>query len=173
MAKRISFSAVATALTVIFLYAASAFSAGKLAALGLSSLFCAICISCFGVRYGVIQYLASAILSLLFIPNRFYVFTYILFAGYYPVVKLYIEKLDKQWAEWLLKYLFFNVILVLLYFLANTFFLPAMDSAVALLVVKYMALIIVFLEIIFALYDWILSYMISYYHQFLRRIFRV
>ena len=173
MAKRISFSAVATALTVIFLYAASAFSAGKLAALGLSSLFCAVCVSCFGARYGVAQYLASAILSLLLIPNRVLVFAYILFAGYYPVVKLYIEKLDKLWAEWLLKYLFFNVILVVFYFLANAFFLPAMDSAVVLLAVKYMALIVVALEIIFAMYDWIISYMISYYHQYLRRIFRV
>lgn len=173
MAKRVSFSAVATALTVIFLYAASAFSVGKLAALGLSSLFCAICICSFGVRYGVAQYLASAILSLLLIPNKLFVIIYIVFAGYYPVVKLYIEKLNKLWAEWLLKFLFFNLILLLIYYLANVFFLPSMDSAVVMLLVKYLALVIVGLEIVFVLYDWILSYMISYYHQYLRRIFRV
>lgn len=173
MAKRISFSAMAMALTVIFLYAASAFSAGRLAALGLSSLFCGICVSCFGVRYGVAQYVGASILSLLFIPNRLFVLIYILFAGYYPVVKLYIEKLDKLWAEWLLKYLFFNLILTVIYLIANAFFLPTLDSALVMLIVKYLSLVILGLEIIFAVYDWMLSYMIGYYNQFLRRMFRV
>ncbi len=173
MAKRISFSAMAMALSVICLYAASAFSTGKLAALGLSSLFCAICVSLFGVRYGLAQYVGTAILALLFIPNRFFVLVYVLFAGYYPIVKLYIEKLDKLWVEWLLKYLFFNVILMALYLIAVFFFLPYVEAATLILVFRYVALIIVGLEIVFGIFDWVLSYMIGYYHQYLRRMLHV
>ncbi len=173
MAKRVSFSAMAMALSVICLYAASAFSTGKLAALGLASLFCAICVSLFGVRYGLAQYVGTSLLALLLIPNRFFVLVYILFAGYYPVVKLYIEKLDKLWAEWLLKYVFFNVILIGLYLIANFFFLPYVEAATLIFVFRYLALIIVALQVVFFLFDWVLSYMIGYYNQYLRRMLHV
>lgn len=170
MAKRVTFSAVAMALTVICLYAASALSTGRLAALGLSSLFCGVCVSCYGVRYGVAQYVGASILALLFIPNRLFVLVYILFAGYYPIIKLYIEKLNRLWAEWILKVLFFNLVLTVLYIILKAFFLPMLTSVLTAVVLKYLAIIIIALEIIFILYDWILSYMIGYYHQFLRRI---
>ncbi len=170
MAKRVTFSAMAMALTVICLYAASTLSTGRLAALGLSSLFCGVCVSCYGVRYGAAQYVGASVLSLLLIPNRLFVLIYILFAGYYPIIKLYIEKLNKLWAEWILKILFFNLAITVLYLVVKVFFLPMLTSALALVVLNYLALVIIALEVIFIIYDWILSYMIGYYHQFLRRI---
>ncbi len=170
MTKRVTFSAMALALTVICLYAAATLSTGKLVALGLSSLFVCLCISQFGVRYGIALYIGASIISLLLIPNKMFVLLYILFAGYYPVMKLYIERLNKMWAEWLLKVLTFNFILVVIYLVFRIFFLPALTSALTGLVLQYLGLIIVGLEILFVFYDWILSYMIGYYHQFLRRI---
>ncbi len=170
MTKRISFSAMALALTVICLYAAATLSTGKLVALGLSSLFVCICISQFGVRYGIVLYIGASILSLLLIPNKMFVLLYVLFTGYYPVVKLYIEKLKKIQAEWILKFLFFNLILVLIYIVFKLFFTPALDSAITGLVLRYLWLVIIGLELIFIIYDWMLSYLVGYYHQFLRRM---
>ncbi len=170
MAKRITFSAMSLALTVICLYAAATLSTGKLVALGLCSLFGCICISQYGTRYGVALYIGASIVSLLLIPNKMFVLLYVLFAGYYPVLKLYIEKLDKQWAEWLLKILSFNCILIAIYLVFKIFFLPALTSALTGLVLQYLGVIILCLEIIFVIYDWMLSYMVGYYHQFLRRI---
>jgi len=170
MVKRITYSAISLALTVIFLYAATVFSTGRIAALGLASLLCGICVSRFGVRYGVTLYVGASILSLLVLPNKMFALLYVLFAGYYPIVKLYIEKLQKLWAEWILKILFFNLTLALIYIIVKLFFAPLLTSVLPLLVLHYVVLAVIVLQVIFVIYDWALSYMIGYYDQFLRRI---
>ncbi len=170
MVKRITSSAICLALSVIFLYGAAVLSTGKLAALGLASLLCGICVSMHGVRYGVALYVGTSLLALLLLPNKMFALFYVLFAGYYPIVKLYIEKLNKLPAEWILKFLFFNLTLSLIYIVAKIFFLPALESVLASIVLHYLGLVLIALQIIFAIYDWMLSYMIGYYHQFLRRI---
>ncbi len=170
MVKRVTFSAIAMALSVICLYGAGALSTGRVAALALASLFGGICISLYGVRYGVALYVGTSILCLLFIPNRMLTLIYILFIGYYPIVKLYIERLDKLWAEWILKILYFNIILIIIYVLFKLFFMPFFSSAVVLLAFRYLGAVIIALEIIFVVYDLAFSYMIGYFEQFLRRI---
>ena len=172
MVKRVTFSAIGIALTVIFLYAASALSTGKLAALALSSLLCGACICQYGIRYGMTVYIGSSILALLLIPNRMFTMIYVLFIGYYPVIKLLIERLNKRWLEWVLKVLFFNIILFFLYMIFKLFFMPGLDSALVALALKYAGWIVVGLEIVFVLYDLAFSYMIGYFNQFLRRISR-
>ncbi len=170
MTKRITFSAICLALTVIFLYAASALSTGRLAALGLASLLCGICVSRFGVRYGIALYVSASLLALLLLPNKMFALFYVLFAGYYPIIKLFIERLRRLWAEWILKILFFNLMLVLLYLVVKLFFMPVFSSALALLILQYLGPAILILQVVFIIYDWMLSYMIGYYDQFIRRI---
>ncbi|MBE7022386.1 MAG: hypothetical protein E7414_04140 [Ruminococcaceae bacterium] len=170
MVKRVTFSATSLALTIICIYAASILPTGRVAALALSSVFATICVYQYGVRYGATVYVGASILSLLFIPNRMFTLIYILFVGYYPIVKLFIEKLDRLWVEWVLKVVFFNLVLVILYILFKLFFVPTFNSAIIALALQYMSVIILALEIIFVIYDWMLSYMISYYDKFLRRV---
>ncbi len=170
MTKRVTFSAICLALTVIFLYAAAALSTGKIAALGLASLLCGICVSRFGVRYGVALYVGASILALLLLPNKMFALLYVLLAGYYPIVKLYIEKLRRIWAEWIVKILFFNAVIIVLYIIVKLFFMPVLTSTLALLVLRYLGPALLILQVVFIVYDWILSYMIGYYDQFIRRI---
>ncbi len=170
MTKRITFSAICLALTVIFLYAASAFSTGRIAALGLASLLCCICVSQFGVRYGIALYVGASMLALLLLPSKMFALIYVLFAGYYPIIKFFVEKLRKLWAEWILKILFFNLVAFLLYLIVRLFFAPVLESAPVLLVLQYLGPAILILQVVFIIYDWMLSYMIGYYNQFIRRI---
>ena len=171
MIKRIAFSAIALALTIICLYGASFLPTGRLAALALASLFGGICISQYGVRYGVALYVGASILALLFIPRRMFVLIYILFLGYYPIIKLYIEKLNKLWAEWILKVLFFNVLLLVFYIAFKLFFMPIFNATLTTLLLQYLGVVIIALEIVFVIYDLALSYMIGYFDQVLRRIY--
>lgn len=170
MVKRVTFSAISMALTVICLYGAAILPTGRLAALALSSIFVTICIYQYGWRYGAAVFVGASVLALLLIPNRMFTFIYILFVGHYPIIKLLIEQLDKLWLEWILKFLYFNLILVLMYALFKVFILPTFNPGILALVFRYMAAIILALEIVFALYDWVLSYMISHYDTFVRRI---
>ncbi|MBE7034609.1 MAG: hypothetical protein E7402_00595 [Ruminococcaceae bacterium] len=170
MGKKISFSAMAMALSIICLYGASILPTGRLVTLALASLFCAVVSSQYGVRYGITVYIGTSLMALLFIHRRTFVYAYVLFAGYYPIVKLYIEKMDRLLAEWLVKMLFFNSLLVVFYIVFKTVFAPSATNAVVLLVLQYLGPILVGLEAVFVIYDIALSYMVSYYHQFLRRI---
>ncbi len=170
MGKKISFSAISLALSVMCLYGAAYLPTGRLVMLALASIFVAVCCEQYGVRYGILVYLGAAILSLLFIHKRMYVLIYILFAGLYPIVKLFIEKLRKLWAEWVLKILYFNGVLAVSYIGFKLFFMPYLSPAYLLIAVQYMGLILLGLEVFFVIYDIALSYMIGYYHQFLRRV---
>lgn len=165
MARKVSFSAVAVALSVICLYGAATLPTGRLVMLALASLFVAIRAEQFGVRYGVMVYLGTSLLALFLVQRRVFVVAYILFAGLYPLVKLAIERLNRLWAEWVLKLLYCNAVLLLIYALFQTAFLPAVGS-----VGQYAALSICGAELVFVIYDLALSYMIGYYHRFLRRM---
>lgn len=170
MTKRITFSAMLLALTVICLYGASALSTGRLAAMALASLFVAVCVYQYGVRTGAALYVAASLLALLLVPKRMYVFIYVLFAGYYPIIKLYIERLRRLWAEWLIKIVAFNAALCVSYFVFRAFFMPSVSSAVLTLIMQYAGLILLGLEFAFVIYDLAMSYMLGYYERFLRRI---
>lgn len=170
MTKRITFSAILTALTVICLCGAATLSTGRLAALALASLFVAVCVYQYGVRTAALMYIGSALLALLLVPKRMYALIYVLFAGYYPIIKLFIERLDKLWAEWLIKMLFFNVTAAALYFVFRLFFMPAVNPTLLALWARYAALIVLGLEAAFVIYDIAMSYMIGCYERFLRRM---
>ncbi len=170
IAQKISFCALALSLSVIFLYGASALSTGRLVALVVASFLVMICVERFGVRYALAVYAGTSILSLLFIPGKLFVFLYILCIGYYPIVKLYIERFQNFAREWLLKIVFSCGMLALFYFIFKTFFLPSAESIPVLLTGYYLWLLLPLLEILFVVYDRMLSYMITYYESFIRRM---
>ncbi len=170
MVKRVTFSSICLALTVICLYGSSVLPTGRLATLALSSVFCMAAIHQYGPRYGAAVFVGSSILALLLIPNRMFTMLYILFIGHYPLIKLFIERLDRLWLEWVLKFMYFNLVLAVIYVLFKTFMMPTFNPTLVALIVKYMIPVVLGLEIIFAMYDWVLSYMIGYYEKFLRRI---
>ena len=77
------------------------------AAAGMITLFCVIELSR-GWAFGV--YVASSVISALIVPNKEAVVLYILFFGYYPIVKGLIEgKIKNRVLEYVIKVLIFNV----------------------------------------------------------------
>ncbi len=172
MTKRITFSAILMALTIICLCGATALSTGRLAALALASLFVAVCVRQYGVRTAFVLYVGAALLALLLVPKRMYALLYVLFVGYYPILKLFIEQLHKLWAEWLIKIVYFNVMMAVLYLVFRLFFMSFAGAVylASLSQLRYAALAILGLEAAFVIYDVAMSYMLSYYEQLLRRI---
>ncbi len=168
MARRLAFSSIAMALTVVCLFGASTLPTGRVALMAITSVFGALIISEYGVKDGWIHYIGVSILSLLLIPKKMMVLIYILFLGYYPVIKLYIERLNRRWLEWIIKIVVFNVILVTAYTIFKLFLMPYFNSAIVSIVITYLNFVIFALEIIFILYDYILSYIITYYNRNLR-----
>lgn len=140
-----------TALGLVFIYMASIFPTNKLFFLGIASAVMPICILTSGIKYGFLVYTATSILSALLPVSKGVLISYILFFGIYGIMKYYIESLKKIPYEILLKLIFFNAALSLSLFIYKLLFLstPSFKFPVF--------LIFIGLQLIFLVYDYILT----------------
>lgn len=64
-------------------------------------------------KWAIGSYVATSLIGLLFVANKEAVVYYVAFFGYYPVVKALLESKLPRVAEYILKFLIFNVSIVL------------------------------------------------------------
>ncbi len=121
-ARRVAFAAVFTALSVAFMYIASAFPTGQLGFLGVSSLCGIAAVVEYGLPGGAFVWLASSVLGFLLVPAKSLVWLYALFFGSYPLVKALTERWGRT-AEWCAKLVYFNACLTAAVFLLRFAFL--------------------------------------------------
>lgn len=67
------------------------------------------------VKWSLGVYAAVSILSLLLVPDKEAAVMYVAFFGYYPVMKSFLEGRFSKTISWILKFLLFNVAIVLAY----------------------------------------------------------
>ena len=125
-----------------------------------------------GVAWAFGTYIASA--AIIFITGETESkLLYVLFLGYYPILKSLIEKINKQAIEWVLKLICFNVAAVAFYYLSSMIFAVSFDDFGEW--GKYGALIFLSLcNVVFVIYDIGISRIASYYiialHDKVKRI---
>ena len=61
------------------------------------------------VRYALLAYAATVLCALFLYPSNLSIIAFAVLFGYYPVLKLYIEKAHSLWVEWSIKVLVFCV----------------------------------------------------------------
>lgn len=164
MAKKIAFSSIMTALTMVCLYGSILLPTGRIALLVLTSLFVLITHAECGTRYSVMHFLSSSILGALFLPFKAQWITFAAFLGYYPIIKSYIEQIRIAWLEWVVKFLFFNAILIIAYFVIKYILLTYITlGPIFNYVLSHLLAVVFVAEITFILYDYMLSWLASYY----------
>ena len=142
--KKLAFSAIVTALSVVFLYVGALFDVLDLSAAALASL-CVLWVTVeFGARWALAVYAATALLALLLLPAKLPAVLYAGLFGYYPPLKAFYERKLHGALVWVAK-------------------VATMNAAVLcmILVVRYVAaealwfeiLLLVTANIVFVLYD--------------------
>lgn len=122
-----------------------------------------------GVKNAFTVYLAVSVLSFL-ICEKEAALCYILFFGYYPILKAYIEKLPKKTIQWIIKVILFSVSFALVFLLgAVVFDIPIDDMGYGF---WYVAGLFIALEIMFVFYDIALTRVITLYLYAYRDKFR-
>ena len=106
-------------MTVVFLYFASIWPTGLVGLVALASMFTAAAVIETGLSGGLSVYIVSSALGMLLIPNKSAPLLYVLFLGYYPVLKSIIERRGPLLLQWALKLVVFNVSLTAVWFLAR------------------------------------------------------
>ena len=113
-------AALMTALSVVMLYIASLLPFEQLGIIALSSLFGIAAVIETGLSGGVLVFIGSAIIGALIIPSKPMIHYYVLFFGYYPVVKSLAEKIKYPILKWSVKLAVFNGALSALWFLFSS-----------------------------------------------------
>ena len=74
-----------------------------------------------GAKWAWMIYAAVAVLSLLFAADKEAALLFVLFFGYYPVLKSFLERISNKVLSWISKFAVFNVAVVACFFLAVNF----------------------------------------------------
>lgn len=166
-AHRISLTAMFAAMSLLFLYLASILPTARLAMYFLSSVFVMGLVVEEEIALSFMMFFVVSALSLLLMPNPFLrVLPYVLFFGHYGIGKFFIESnIKDKIVRYVIKLLYFNIALVLLYLILKTTFIA---ENIDLSVFPVWVLIII-CEIAFVVYDFVFTKVTAYYYNNIRR----
>ena len=170
MTRKFTIASIMSALAIVCLFGSSYLPTGRIALLAITSMcVLATVVEC-GVRYAWIQYGATSLLALLLIPFKFQVLLFVALLGYYPVLKLHIEKIENLFFEWLVKILFFNALMIVGYFGFKHFLMQYISlGAISDIVLTNLGIVILVAEIVFIIYDYLLSFFAHYYKEIISK----
>ena len=155
--RAMTLSALFAALCTISLYIASIWPTGRFGLVAFSSLFAAAAVIEAGLSSGISVYIISSALGMLLLPDKAAPLLYMLFFGYYPVIKSLIEKVSGTALQWILKLLVFNASFTVIWFLLRALIFNLGDNAPALAVLYLVG------NVIFALFDYGFTKVIWFY----------
>lgn len=163
-ARTIARGGMIVLLTVLGLYLVNVFPTVKIFLFSFSTAFLALMVIEDGKRAAVLTFLAAALLGLILVPNKVVMLPYILYFGYYGIIKSIFEQRASILQEWLLKYFTFNLALLLFYIAGKFIFSLPLESKFPLLFLWLLG------QFYFFIYDYAYSLFISYYHRYRRLI---
>lgn len=129
----------------------------------------------FGQSFAGLIYVAVSIISLLLLGNKEAAIMYIAFFGYYPIIKSVLEKHLKGFICWIVKYVIFNVAMILSYFIVTKIFMISFEDVESF--GKFALPLLLFAgNILFAMYDVVLTRLVSIYmyrwRKYIKRVFK-
>ena len=164
-AHRVSLTAMFASMSLLFLYLASVLPSGRIAMFFLSSVFVMGLVLEEEIGLAFLMFATVSLVSLLLMPNQLRVIPYVLFFGHYGIGKYYIEtRFKDKIVRYIIKLLYYNVALVLMYLLAT----EVLFEDVLSLDIPFW-LIIILAELAFAVYDFAFTKVTGYYFNNIRR----
>lgn len=160
------FCSIISVLSFIALYFSAILANFSLVAFAISILILCVTVDECGPRWGLISGIVVGLLGFIFMPNKMILLPYALYFGYYPVLKLYIERINKTWIELILKVGSFSLAMLAVYAIARLF-IPAneiMDSPIYVMAGL--------LEVTFLLFDRAVTQNIALYRKYISKRIR-
>ena len=162
--KAITFSGLATAMTLVLFFLASIIDVLDYTVSAICGLVVTFILVEFGTKSALCVYFASSILSLIILPSKTTVLLFVAFCGWYPFIKRYLERLREPFCI-IIKFLVFNLSLALIIYLTKKFFVIEHIPTVG-----YIILCVVS-NITFVLYDVLITKTIwLYVHKYRKKL---
>lgn len=171
--KKLTLSAVLAALSAVIMLV-SYFPYLTYAVPAVAGLFIMIVVIEIDCKWAFFSFVAASVLAFLFAETESKLM-FIGFFGFYPILKCLIERINKPFFEWLIKFFVFNVCIITVYKLVSRIFLVSFDDFSTLKQYGEIILLVV-ANIVFAVYDIAVSRMSVFYistlHTRISRLFK-
>ena len=152
------------ALSVVILSLGSLFELIDITTAALASFIVVVAMLELGSYYPVLLYFATSVLSFLILPSKTVSLMYIMFFGFYPILKKYLERLNR-FLSWIAKFALFNVVFFAYYSIAKNMLFPDLEQ-----VMLPLALLI---NVIFFTLDLALTLFVTAYVRRFRRLLQI
>lgn len=134
--KKLVFSAILSALAVVFMYIGALFDVLDLSVAALASMCVALVLVELGARWAFLVYAVVSVLSFLLLPAKTPAILFCGFLGFYPIAKSVFERRLHGALQWLLKLILLNIcvgvmLLVLRLFTVSTAWFEALTLVLA------------------------------------------
>lgn len=166
-AVRVAYPAILGGVALVLLYIGSIAPTGNWGIVAVAGLLPAAAVISVGMKAGFLCWAGVSILAFLLIPEKFCVLLFCILFGLYPMVKSLIERLGRLPLEYLLKLVFFNAALTVVYLVMRTAVLQSLPAVLSSLWLLYLAGNVVFLA-----YDFGFSKLIALYITRVQRAIR-
>ncbi len=165
--KKIVISGVLVALSVIILYLGCAIEVLDLTMSAIVSLMIVVIVIEMGYKYAWMTYIATAILSLVLLPQKSSAIFYMCFMGFYPIIKSHIERFNSAFIRWVIKLIIGNLAIALMFILLSIFVPDEFETGL-LLAITYVLAIVAFIT-----FDIALSKLITLYFVRIRDMIKI
>ncbi|GAA0786477.1 hypothetical protein [Hathewaya limosa] len=156
LSNNIAKGGIFTAISIICLYLSILIPVNTLFFLIVASALIPLTLLSTNIKTTFTVYGATSLLSLILIPSKGIALGYIILFGIYGIIKFFIECINKPFIELLLKFLFFNSSLGILYCIYKTLLFKAININL-----PYF-LILILAQFAFIIFDYALTVFINY-----------
>ncbi len=116
-----------------------------------------------GVKSSLLIFLAVSILSVILVPLKDSAVFYVVFLGWYPIIKSKLESIKNRVIEWILKFSLFNIsiisgVFISLYLFKITEYFEIFSNSFWLT-----GILFVFINVVFVIYDIAVTRMVTIY----------
>ena len=160
--NRIVVTGVLVALSVIILYLGCAIEVLDLTMSAIVSLLVVVIVIEMGYKYAWFAYVATAVLSLVLLPQKTPAIFYTCFMGFYPIIKSHVERFGSALVRWTIKLIAGNAALIAMFVLISYFVPDEFDGGLLLVGTYILGLAA------FVMYDVALTKLITFYFIKLR-----
>lgn len=164
--KQLTVCAVLSAIGVVLLSIGPLIDVLDASLAVLASIVCIVAVIEYGKAAPWLVFAVTAVLSLVLIPQNSAALMYLLFFGYFPILKEKLEKLPRV-LSWVVKELIFNTAMVVCIVVIKLLLFPTAEVSV-----WTYAILIALCELVFVLYDIALTRLITFYIYRLRPRFK-
>lgn len=159
---KVSLSGVVAALSLVFMLLTSVIPFGTFAFPAFAGMLLVSIVIELGFSWAFVVYFGVSVLSLLMLTDKEAALYYVVFLGFYPVVKGLIEKISSKVLQYIVKFAIFNICMVLAFYLSiYVFSIPKESFEICGVYLPYVFLLLA--NIVFVVYDLCVTRIVTIY----------